>query len=447
MSTTVIQAAAIAVEATFGSMVNGTPDPSALTFYGMHFERGSLPAIGGTQETTPDTTARTGPFPGPPEPAAPWVNGAQVHRQTGDITFNVEVRGFGGGDGILPDANSLPFASILSSSMHRVDTGGARLTPAATGGNAGVAVFATGTGPALGELVLSEVDGCVVGNRVTDVAVASPNDTATFAQYWPSTLTNASRVQRGLNFMIRTGANFGTVGPSFAVRMQSLDGAAIAYGCRLRSVTFTSALGKLMAALVIKPGIIVPDTINPGAGTVTRVPPLLSPACVLRRAALRLNNDNSNIDTLPAPISIDAAEVPFEVDTFNLSVNFTLTDIGEGCGNLGIANTEVSGAVVTCGYTSRQVSAQHQLDLLGQVTGNLSIAAAPIQNTVAGSPNYLNGWAAFLPACHLTAAVNVEMGGEVTAQTYAWEAGDYLGDDSSGTATAANIFVMYLGGT
>ena len=447
MSTTVIQAAAVAVEATPGSMVNGTPDPSGLTFYGLQFERGTFPEVGAVQEVTPDNTARTGPFSGPDEPVAPWTGGVQVHRQTGDWTVNMEVRGFGGSNGVLPDANSLPLAIMLSSVMHRIDSGGARLTPAATGANAGQAIFATGTGPALGELVMADVDGCIVVNRVTDVAVSSPNDTVTFAQYWPRTLTSSDRVQRGLNFTIRTGANFGTVGPTFAMRVQSLDGQAIAYGCRLRSATFTSASGKVMVALVVKAGIVIPGTIDPGNVLPTRVPSLLSGTCVLRRSALRISNDSDDVATTAAPVSIEAGEYAYQIDTFNLALAWTLTDIGTGCGDLGFVDTEVSMAMATFGFTSFQVLATHQLDLLRQHVRNVAVAAGPIQNTVGGVANYLNGWGAFFPAASLTNSVNVQMGGEVTAQAYSWAARDYLGDDSGGTAVAANLFGIYLGGT
>lgn len=447
MSTTVIQAAAVAVEATPGSMVNGTPSTGGLTFYGLQFERGTFPEVGGAQEATPDNTARTGPFSGPDEASAPWTAGVQVHRQTGDWTVNMEVRGFGGGNGLLPDANSMPLSIMLSSVMHRVDTGGARLTPGGTLGNAYEVLFATGAGPALGEVVLADIDGCIVANRVTDVAVASPNDTVTFAQYWPRALTPADRVQRGLNFLIRTGANFGTVGPTFAMRVQSLDGQAIAYGCRLRSATFTSASGKVMVALVVKTGIVVPGTIDPGNVLPVRVPSLLSATCLLRRSALRISNDGDNVALLPAPVSVEAAEYAYQIDTFNLAVNWTLTDIGTGCGDLGFVDTEVSTAAVTFAFTTFRVLATHQLDLLQQHVRNVSVAAGPIENLVAGAPNFHNGWAAFFPAASLTASVNVQLGGEVTGQAYAWAARDYLGDDSGGTAVAANLFGLYLGGT
>lgn len=450
MSTTVIQGAAIAAESSFGSLdADGHPSTAGLSFYGLRFERGSYSLIGGTQETIPDAVARTGPFPVAPEPIAPWDGGVRVWRQTGDIAINMEVRGFGGGDGVMSDANDLPLIIMLNSCMHLVDTGGARLTPTGAGANAGEVTFTTGTGPALGEIVLAEVDGCIVANRVTKVDTGSPDDTVTFAHYWPRSLTTSDRVQRGMNLSIRQGSTYGVVGPSFAMRMQSLDGEAVAYGCRLRSATFTATSGKLMVALVVKAGIIVPGAINPGNVTPTSAPPLLSPPCILRRAALRVSDaSGEDVALLPAPVSTGPGEVPYELDTFNLALTWTLTDIGTGCGDLGIANTEPSTAAVTLAYTSREVSAAHQEDVLQRVSRNIGIAAAPIQNTVAGSPNYLNGWGAFIPCASLTAAVNVDVSGEVTAQACAWQASEYLrGDDFGGTPTAVNQFVLYLGGT
>lgn len=445
MSTSVIVSSAIASEATFGNPdADGIPTTSGLTYNPQRFEAASITVIGGDYEVIPSGVAHSGPFPFPPEIAASWASGVRVNRQTGQVSWTQEVHGFGAGDGVLADANSLPIVLAWGSGMHVIDTGGARLTPAGAGANAGEVTFATGTGPAVGELVLATIDGCVVGNRVSGVTTASPNDTVVFNQYWPRNLTTADRVQRGMNIVVRQGLNTSVVGNSVSILVTCLDARFYAYGCRLLSATFTSTQGKLMCAIVLKAAIILPDAINVGGIAPSTAPRLKSPTCVLRSAALRITDQAGvSVDAQTAPSTLAAYESNFEQDGWALTITNTLADDGTGCGALGIAQTEVASTMVTFAYTARPPAAVHQYDLRDQITRTITQAAAPIQDNSTGSPNYANGWGFCIPSAHLTAAVNVVRGAEVTEQSFAWEAGDYQGDDPS----AANQFVMYLGGT
>ena len=439
MSTAILRSLRVAAEATYGSVSTSTgqPDSSGLSFYGAEFERASLTVFGGESEIVEDGTVANGPGGLPPEVSASWTStGSRVKRQTGDITLSMRVKGLGAGNALLADANDLPLALMLATGMKLTDHGGAALTPTGMGANNGIVSFAAPPGFADGELVMANIDGCLVSNRVVDVTGSD----ATFSHYWPRALTGADSIQRGLNFAVGRNTDTGAVGDSVVIEARSKSASYEAFGCRFVSASFTNENGMALVELTLRPAIIITTQ---GATTPTTAARIDSPTAVLRGVALyRTDGDTGIIGGASAPISLAASKVPFELDGLTITIENTLVPVGTGCPAIGMSDMEVANTTVSMEYTSRAPATADELDLLNRVCRGITLAAAPLSD----GANAYNGCAWNIPAASLSADPNVtaEDDGLLT-QTRSYAMRDYTGD-ALGESGVRN-FVFYLGGT
>lgn len=438
MSTAILRSLRVAKESTFGSIVSTTGQPSSagLTYYGAEFERASLTVFGGESELVEDGTSTLGPGGLPPEVAASWTaGGTRVRRQVGDITVQMRVKGWGSGNVSMADANDMPFSLMLASGLSLVDNTGVALTPSGMGGNNGIVQFAAPPGFADGEVVLANIDGCLIANRVVDVA---GND-ATFSHYWPRALTGSDSIRRGLNFRVGRNDKTGEVGDSVVLEGRSLDAIYEAFGCRLASVSFTNDNGQLLAELVMRAAIIIPD-VDPAGVTPTAAARIDAPTTVLRGVALyRTDADTGIIGGQSAPISSAASKVPFELDGLTFSIENTLVPVGTGCPAIGMSNMEVANTAVSFEYTSRAPTDADELDLLNRVCRGLTLAAGPLSD---GTTSY-NGFAINIPAASLTADANVTAEDDGLLQ----QSRNYAMREYDGDGTTSYNAVIYLGGT
>lgn len=438
MSSALVLGLEVASEATYGNpaAATGVPTVSGLTFIPMEFERGSITTVGGASELTEDGSAHAGFFGLPPEVNTSWSAGARVPRQRGSFTINAQVRGFGSGNGgASANANSAPLTLLWGTITSVLDTGGAEVTPTTGALNGRSITVTTGTTLAPGEVVLANIDGCVVANRVTDVAVGV-SDTVTFELAWPRQLTTADRIQRGMQFRCRTGANSGAKGLSVALRFSTLDATMVAFGCRCESLSFSSVGGKLMVAMVVQSQFIVADVLGAPVAPPTAVR-MGAAVCTLNGAGGLVST--TNVNGAAVPVSVASAERPFERESWSFTLTATLAPIGSGCGAMGISDLEVSNLVAELAYTSRVIDDADESDLLNEVMRGITWAAAPIDD---GTTKF-NGWGVSIPAGFLTADNNVTVGGEVLEQARTYRAGLYDGDDPT---SGINVS-MFLGGT
>lgn len=441
MSTAILRSLEVAAESSFGSIVSttGQPDASGLTFYSAEFERASLTVFGGESELVEDGASVLGPGGLPPEVAASWTAaGDRVRRQTGELTVQMRVKGWGAGNSGIPDANSMPLSLFLASSLKLTDHTGGSLTPSAMGANNGIVTFSAPPGFADGEVVMANIDGCVIANRVVDV---DGND-ATFSHYWPRALTSADLIQRGLNFAVGRYTDTGSVGSSVALRGTSLDAQYVAFGCRLQSASGTNDNGQHLVELTFACGIIITD-VDVGAFTPTTAARIDSPTTVFRGVSLyRTDDDTGIIGGAAAPISSAATKLPFELDGLTWSIEHTLVPVGAGCPAIGMSDMEVADTTVSLEFTSRAPSATDELDLLNRVCRGFTLPAAPLTS---GSNN-LNGFALNIPAASLTADANVTAEDDgLLQQVRSYQMRDYAGD-ALGQSGVRNA-VIYLGGT
>lgn len=439
MSTAILRSLRVAKESTFGSIVSttGQPSSSGLSYFGAEFERASLTTFGGESELVENGTAVLGPGGLPPEVAASWTAaGARVRRQTGDITVQMRVKGWGSGNTGIGNANNMPLSLMLASGLDLVDSGGVALVPTGMGANNGIVTFAAPPTFAVGEVVLANVDGCVIPNRVVDI---DGND-AIFSHYWPRALTGSDSIQRGLNFRVGRGSNTGSVKESVVLEARSLDAIYEAFGCRLLSASFSNENGQVLVELTMRASIIVTD-VSPAGVTPVSADRIAAPTCVHRGVALyRTDGDTGIIGGATAPISLAASKVPFELDGLTFAITNELIPVGTGCPAIGMSNMEVSNTTVTLEYTSRAPTDADELDLLNQVCRGIAIAAGPLSD---GS-TALNGMALDIPAASLTADANVTAEDDgLLQQTRSYQMRDYDGDSPS---TGWNA-VLYLGGT
>jgi len=441
MSSAILRSFEVAAESSFGSIDSTTGQPSAgtLTFYAAEFERASVTVFGGESELVEDGTAVLGPGGLPPEVSASWTaSGTRVRRQAGEVTVQMRVKGWGSGNTGITDANSLPLSLMLSSGMKLTDHGGTALTPSSMGSNNGVVDFGAPPGLADGEVVVANIDGCMVVNRVVKV----DGNEATFSHYWPRALTSSDSIQRGLNFAVGRYTDTGAVGSSVAIRGTSLDAQYVAYGCRWSGVSFSNDNGFWLVELTMPAAIIISD-IDPAGFTPVTAARIASPTAIARGVALyRTAGGTGVVDAGGASVSLEAAKVPFELDGLTISLENTLTPVGTGCPAIGMSDMEVSGTTASMEYVSRAPTDADELDLLNRVARGITIGGAPVSD---GS-TALNGFGFNIPAAHLTADPNVTAEDDgLLQQSRAYAMGDYVGDEA-GDNTVRNA-VIYLGGT
>jgi len=443
VSTSVIRDLAVAIESAYGSPdAGGVPSESGLPFRYMQFEAASITEAGGASELDEDTQAHAGPFGLPPEVVTSWSGTSRVARQTGDITVDVRVQGYGLGASGMSSSAELPLAALLASGLRRVGTSGASIAPASTSATLATVQLASGGAAAWsgaeGEVVLSLIDGCTVANRITEVDDVA--DILHFAHEWPRLLTTADRLQRGINLQVAAGAATGTTGASVAIRYNNALGRMVAYGCRLSSVSFSAPNGQLLASITMRAAFIAPSVYS-AVQSIFQAPPLRSARCTLRGAALRIGTTVTSEDGAPAagPLSSPAAELPFQHDGWSVTITNTLESIGTGCGAVGEADCEVAGTTIEMSFESREVANTLIQDMLRRRARCIIQAAAPVDD--GGST--LNGWAVCIPAAALSADANVSNGGPLLSQTRNYIGTIYRGD----VFPVTNLAAIYLGGT
>lgn len=439
MSTASVKRVVIAAESTYASISSSTGLPVRPSGVGVAFERASVDVQGGASELVERGVPTRGAFAQPPEVSTMFSGGARQRRQTGDVTLRMRVHGYGAGavGGTPADIMATPLALILRTVMGSAAPGSA--LPAIAAGpvaNAGVVEFDSPPGLVAGEVVLALVDGCVVANRVTDVA----GNVATFLHYWPRQIITGDKLVRGAQFFVGVDGTLGTHGPSVYVGLYTLDTITDCYGCRLSSITFAPEGGQLFADVTLRAAIIQPDIDT--AGTVVLpapAPVYLAPTCTLRGSALlRTNGDTGPLAGTSAPLSLASAEMPYQLDGWSLALTFELVPIGTGCGLAGEQGVEVGSWSVTYGYTRHITRTDDEDDLLNAVSRGLALAAGPITS---GSNDH-NGWGCSIPAACLTADPNVSApDGSLLQQALAYRAADYAGDTGLSRTVA-----IFLGG-
>lgn len=434
----IIRGIAVAAEGTpFNYGTNGLPTTVGLTFYDMAFElAGSVEEVGAEVEWDEDGTAHAGFFADSPEPGTAWLDGARVQQQRGPFTIVAEVRGFGLGNGTIPDANSMPLTILWGTVTNVVDTGGAEVTPLTGSGDGKEITVTNGTTLTPGEVVCALIDGCVRYNRVTQVQ-ADTTDTVVFELAWGRQLTTADRIQRGMQFQLRTNLNTGVVGPAAAVRFTTQRGTMVAHGCRATNITIApTATGKLMATIALQSEYIT-ATVTSSVQSVPEARRLNAASVNLKGADPLVSTDN--VRGAAAPISADARTPNFEFkEGWSFAIETTLEVIGGKC-LTGVSDLEVTGQTATLTYNTKAVYDGDKDDPWNQVHRAITWGGGPIFD----GQSKLNGWGVSIPAAHLTDLVNVTVAGQVLGQTRTYKAALYAGDDP---ATTINV-AMYLGGT
>lgn len=441
MASSKIRSIRVAEETAFGSVdpATGLPDGSGLTWLGLQFDLAGGPdAIGGEVELVEDELASSGFFSQPPELSAPWAGGKKLDVRSGTISIRTPVRGFGTG-GEAAVSSSMPLALIWASSMTLIaaPTSAPSVDVISAADLASCVTARPVHAWAAGEVVLAEIDGCTISNRITKVEASGGDDRLTFLQEWPRQLTAADTLSRGLNFAIEGGANSGARGASVALELKLLQATALAFGCRLESLIFEPAAGGVVVATMeIRCAWIEYETLT-HAQAIPQASRYGSPAATLRGTRTRIGA--TNMLDAQAPASGAAITLPTEHEGWSLSLSFGLEPVGGSC-LLGVGELEPSSVEVTLSLTSRVVSDHDKRDVPDSWQRSIAVAGAPI---VSGSApvNWRNGFGASIPAAFLTAPPDATPGSALLQQVRAYKAGAYSGDD----AGIKNV-VLYLGG-
>ena len=437
MSTATIKSLEVAQESTYGSLVSttGLPSASGLTFYGMDFEAASVTTVGGEARLV-ESGAATTAFDGLPPELSEFrgADGVKLNARRGELTVTHRVRAWGSGNTSIAAPANMPLKLLLATVTDYQNFGGAALTPTGMGADNGIVTFAAAPGLAVGEVVVANVDGCVIANRVTGL-----DDTdITFQHYWPRALTGSDAIIQGLNFRILYGASSGTKGASAAIRFSTIDAQFVAYGCRLQSVTWSNDNGVLQAEMSIRVGLILP-VVDVGDFVPTMAPRIASPQVLMRgNSLLRTNGGTGYYDAPTVPASLASTRVPFEVEGLSVSMEWTLVPVGQGCGALGESDAEVAGFSCTLSYTSKAPAEDDQRDIADGVARGLTLSGAPVSD---GTSNDC-AWAVNLPAAHLTTAPDVTAEpDDLISQEREYASSFYQGD-----STTAHGVVIFLGG-
>lgn len=434
MSSSRVRTLEVAQEATFGNVdaTTGLPSTQGLTFTAMTFELASMDSSGGGElPVIEDGQSHASFFGLPPEAGVPWAGNAPLNRREGTITIKCDIRGPQSGASGLTKLWESAFAGTAYEDFNIY------ACTASGAGNKTLKFTTNGLGlpspPKVGDACAAIVNGCLVFNRVTTIHPDNGGDTLIdFELAWPDTPAGVYFTE--LQFKCLTGSQSGATGPSVCIRLKTLRSTAIAYGCRLQSLTIEPAeSGVLMATMEMRCPFISYDIL--GADQVlseaVREP---SPPASIRGAALRVSTDLVHPGQTE---KLDAKSMPHEVSGWSLSIAFDLTPIGGGC-ILGLSELEQTGATIEFSFTSNKVDDFDEGDrLLGNMRA-LAFGGGPLQYHALP---LFSGWGASIPAAYLADQHDVEVGGDVLSQTRKYRAAIY-----HGASDGDPNFTMFLGG-
>jgi len=374
----------VATESSFGSLVDGLPSYSGLTYTSVPCERDPI-IVYGDVVVSERNDARDGTYSLPPEPDTVWSGGSRVRRRTGTVEIRLDLTTVGSSVnnyntnylGELLGAGFLTQAGLTHSDAVTSVVDVNNFTPTTTSTN-----YVTGS------IIGADLGGRAEYSSVTDNNVLGD---VSVSPAFSSSFTGTPTMRLLQTWYCPTRDNLGTTQHSLSFRVDGVDFRSYAYGCRLESMTLSLDNGRVMADLVYQAAIIQDDhgnavgpiepSYNSGAPCFFRG----SYVVISDAAPTSLTDVGSTGDTL--------GRIALDVEDFTLTITNTLTPIGHSNSILAMRDMEVSDVDVELSLTVTTPNTTINNDFFNRQLRQVLVGFGPI---AAGQ-----GGAFMLPAAYL----------------------------------------------
>jgi len=375
----------VATESSFGSLVDGLPSYSGLTYTSVPCERDPI-IIYGDVVVSERNDARDGTYSLPPEPDTVWSGGSRVRRRTGTVEIRLDLTTVGSSVnnyssnylGELLGAGFLTQAGLTHSDAVASIADVNNFTPTTTSTN-----YVTGS------IIGSDLGGRAEYSSVTDNNVSGD---VSVSPAFSSSFTGTPTMRLLQTWYCPTRDNLGTTQHSLSFRVDGVDFRSYAYGCRLESMTLSLDNGRVMADLVYQAAIIQDDHGN-AVGPVE--PSYNSGAPCFFRGSYVVISDAAPTSLTDVGLTGDTlGRIALDVEDFTLTITNTLTPIGHSNSILAMRDMEVSDVDVELSLTVTTPNTTINNDFFNRQLRQVLVGFGPI---AAGQ-----GGAFMIPAAYLT---------------------------------------------
>ena len=374
----------VATESSFGSLVDGLPSYSGLTYTSVPCERDPI-IVYGDVVVSERNDARDGTYSLPPEPDTVWSGGSRVRRRTGTVEIRLDLTTVGSSInnynsnylGALLGAGFLTQAGLTHSDAVTSVVNVNNFTPTTTSTN-----YITGS------IIGADLGGRAEYSSVTDNNVSGD---VSVSPAFSSSFTGTPTMRLLQTWYCPTRDNLGTTQHSLSFRVDGVDFRSYAYGCRLESMTLSLDNGRVMADLVYQAAIIQDDHGN-AVGPVE--PSYNSGAPCFFRGSYVVISDAAPTSLTDVGLTGDTlGRIALDVEDFTLTVTNTLTPIGHSNSILAMRDMEVSDVDVELSLTVTTPNTTINNDFFNRQLRQVLVGFGPI---AAGQ-----GGAFMLPAAYL----------------------------------------------
>jgi hypothetical protein len=374
----------VATESSFGSLVDGLPSYSGLTYTSIPCERDPI-IVYGDVVVSERNDARDGTYSLPPEPDTVWSGGSRVRRRTGTVEIRLDLTTVGSSVnnysanylGELLGAGFLTQAGLTHSDAVTSVVDVNNFTPTTTSTN-----YVTGS------IIGADLGGRAEYSSVTDNNVSGD---VSVSPAFSSSFTGTPTMRLLQTWYCPTRDNLGTTQHSLSFRVDGVDFRSYAYGCRLESMTLSLDNGRVMADLVYQAAIIQDDHGN-AVGPVE--PSYNSGAPCFFRGSYVVISDAAPTSLTDVGLTGDTlGRIALDVEDFTLTVTNTLTPIGHSNSILAMRDMEVSDVDVELSLTVTTPNTTINNDFFNRQLRQVLVGFGPI---AAGQ-----GGAFMLPAAYL----------------------------------------------
>ena len=374
----------VATESSFGSLVDGLPSYSGLTYTSVPCERDPI-IVYGDVVVSERNDARDGTYSLPPEPDTVWSGGSRVRRRTGTVEIRLDLTTVGSSVnnysanylGELLGAGFLTQAGLTHSDAVTSVVDVNNFTPTTTSTN-----YVTGS------IIGADLGGRAEYSSVTDNNVSGD---VSVSPAFSSSFTGTPTMRLLQTWYCPTRDNLGTTQHSLSFRVDGVDFRSYAYGCRLESMTLSLDNGRVMADLVYQAAIIQDDHGN-AVGPVE--PSYNSGAPCFFRGSYVVISDAAPTSLTDVGLTGDTlGRIALDVEDFTLTVTNTLTPIGHSNSILAMRDMEVSDVDVELSLTVTTPNTTINNDFFNRQLRQVLVGFGPL---AAGQ-----GGAFMLPAAYL----------------------------------------------
>jgi hypothetical protein len=375
----------VATEGSFGSLVDGLPSYSGLTYTSIPCERDPI-IVYGDVVVSERNDARDGTYSLPPEPDTVWSGGSRVRRRTGTVEIRLDLTTVGSSVnnyssnylGELLGAGFLTQAGLTHSDAVTSVVDVNNFTPTTTSTN-----YVTGS------IIGADLGGRAEYSSVTDNNVSGD---ISVSPAFSSSFTGTPTMRLLQTWYCPTRDNLGTTQHSLSFRVDGVDFRSYAYGCRLESMTLSLDNGRVMADLVYQAAIIQDDHGN-AVGPVE--PSYNSGAPCFFRGSYVVISDAAPTSLTDVGLTGDTlGRISLDVEDFTLTITNTLTPIGHSNSILAMRDMEVSDVDVELSLTVTTPNTTINNDFFNRQLRQVLVGFGPI---AAGQ-----GGAFMIPAAYLT---------------------------------------------